>query len=144
MKSNHPAVITHLNTMVLRLGTQYPATPEDILEESMNVPNHESLIPYLEQLPLGVEYRILDSEGVYLPQEKELLEKLRDAGFGLVVEFPGTPVQPAPADSPDVSFECYGGCQLVRIPTTFSLGLRIYVNGCEASSAPEYYVIPKD
>ncbi len=150
MKSNHPAVVAHYNNVVLRLGTKYPATPEEILEEKDNIPSHDDLVPYLEQLPRDCGYRILDPEmrSAVPDPDVKLLEKLQDGDgdFGLVVEFKAVATNPdgskVALNPGDFNWDAFGGCQMLLTPDGLK-GLRIYVNGCEAQSAPTYYVIPE-
>jgi hypothetical protein len=130
--SDHPAVRAHYEGFAKLYGTQ----PDEVEEEAKNVPNHKQLIPYLEQLPNGCEYRVFDPEAATrnsLDGDMEFASELRENVFGLWVEFNSTGNQ---------FDDTYGGCQFLKTPQTDRLGLRIWVNGCEASSAPDYFVVP--
>lgn len=139
--SDHPAVLAHYNWL-LRLGTAYPATPEDLEEEKLNIPNHSQLVPYLEQLPRDRTYRVLDAEGFddSTPiEDRELETLLGEYRIGMNVEWFS---QGSEKDGVVTSYEGYGGCCMIQSPLLPSLvGLQIYVNGCEMQSAPSYYVI---
>lgn len=142
----HPAVVCHYQ-MVQAFDDFLEG--EGSREESLNVPNHNDLIKYLDQLPSNVTYRILDPEAssTMTPEDEILVQQLRDgAGLGLITHFGNAGyddlIERKPGEEGSNSFDAYGGCQMLEMPDGQGLGMRIYVNGCEAQSAPEYYVVP--